>query len=111
MNMELIGHIEPGPGGRLEKSSWVALIERHPQLARVPSREGINPFTKKPVKFEAPPTSARVLSSDIEIGNITWAEDGSDLLNVWTASEPQTQLAELARQIAESLKCRFVAKT
>jgi hypothetical protein len=107
--MEFIGRIEPEPGGRLTKSEWVALIERHPQLARIAPREGINPFTQKPVMIEAPPTSARVLSSGTEIGSISWAEDDSELLNVWALSDRLPQLIEFAQEIAGLLRCRFVA--
>jgi len=49
------------------------LIDAHPQLSRVPSRWGINPFTRGPLLFKSKPDTARVLMEQNPIGFIHWA--------------------------------------
>lgn len=107
--MEWIGRIEPQSGSRLDKDEWVRLIETHPGLAPVP-REGVNPFTQKPHFYKAPPTCARVLSANDEIGSITWAEDDSILLDIWALSDERVGLLAIAQEVADLLGCRLVTE-
>jgi hypothetical protein len=66
--MDLLGTIRPGDSAEVERSVWVALISAHSFLASVAPRRGINPFTKKPHTFEAPPDSARIVLDSMDVG-------------------------------------------
>ncbi len=103
--MDLIGEIvrEPDPPG-LDKRQWIDLIQKHPQLVALEPREAINPFTKK-ITIVPPRTDvARVLQDGDEIGLMSWAEDDSNLINVF--GEAQAMIP-LVIEVAGILGGRF----
>jgi hypothetical protein len=106
--MDLLGTIRPGDSAEVERSVWVALISAHSFLASVAPRRGINPFTKKPHTFEAPPDSARIVLDSMDVGAVNWAEDGSNCLVVWSAPAAKIRVAVIAQDIAARLGMRFV---
>jgi hypothetical protein len=106
--MDLLGTIEPGDGTTAERNAWVALIPAHSSLASVTPRQGVNPFTRKPLKFEAPADSARILLDGMDVGAAHWAEDGSDRLVVWSEPAAKTRVALIAQDIAARLGMRFI---
>ena len=109
--MDTLGTIEPTVGVTSGRSEWIALIDTHPSLAPVPPRQGINPFTKGPYLYKAPRDSARILLKGLEVGSITWAEDESQRLLVWSRGGAQTFVAEIAGEVASTLGWRFVPES
>ena len=103
--MEYIGQIlsEPDPPG-INNQRWIDLIREHPNLQTSQPKQGINPFTRKPMLYRAPPNGAQVIVGARMVGTMCWAEDGSNAIVVW--GERQV-LVPLACGIAESLGARF----
>ena len=66
---------------------------------------GINPFTRQPIVIRARPDVARIVVDSKDVGSMSWAEDDSNLINVF--GEAQVVIP-LAHDIAESLSGRFV---
>jgi hypothetical protein len=106
--MEFLGAIEPGIDGTAGKPEWVELIESHPQLSHAPDKQGINPFTRRPMLFKAAPDCARVLAGEIEVGMIHWAMDDSQRLAVWAEMGAEAQVATVAEEVASRLGWRYV---
>jgi hypothetical protein len=106
--MEFLGAIEPGIDGTVGMPEWIKLIDSHPQLSHVPDKEGINPFTRRPMLYKAAPGCARVSAGEIEIGMIDWAMDDSQRLAVWAAMGAQEQVATVAEEVASQLGWRYV---
>jgi hypothetical protein len=107
--MRLLGTIEPGADLATGKPEWIRLIDAHPQLSPVPAREGINPFTRKPLLFKARPDTARVLVETRQIGSIYWAMDDSRRLIVSADIGSEQQVRNVAEDVASRLGWRFVA--
>jgi hypothetical protein len=107
--VELLGTIEPGADLATGKPEWLRLIDAHPQLSPAPAREGINPFTRKPLLFEARQDSARVLVKLRQIGSIHWALDDSRRLVVWADIGSEQEVRNVAEDVASRLGWRFVA--
>jgi hypothetical protein len=61
---------------------WTQLIARHPNLAPVPAREGLNPFTGAPFMYRADPGDANVVVAGTKVGTMTWAQDGTNRIAV-----------------------------
>ena len=106
--MKLLGAIEPGIVGTAGKPQWIWLIESHPQLSHVPDKQGVNPFTRRPMLYKAAPDCARVLAGGIEVGMIHWAEDASQSLIVWAVMGAEAQVATVADDVASRLGWRYV---
>ena len=88
----------------MDLQRWLDVIARHPNLASVPRREGLNPFTKEPYFYRAPPEDARVILDGVQVGSMTWAQDGSRQIAV----EGEISIVErIAIQVAEELGCVF----
>ena len=109
MNTDFIGEIvrEPDPPG-LSRQSWIDLIREHPNLDPPRPCEGINPFTKKPMVIQPRTDVARVIIGAKEVGSMSWAEDDSNLINVFGDS---SDVVPLAQEIARTLGGRFNAAT
>jgi hypothetical protein len=104
--MDFIGEILSEPARPvIEKQRWIDLIREHPNLDCVLPREGINPFTRKPMVIRARPDEARIVVDSKDVGSMSWAEDDSNLINVF--GEAQVVIP-LAHNIAEVLGGRFV---
>src|SRR5882724_7668303 len=106
--MKLLGAIEQGIDGTVGRSEWIQLIDSHPELSHVPDKQGINPFTKRPMLYKAAPDCARVLAGGIEVGMIYWSEDGSHCLTVWAVMGAEAQVATVAEEVASRLGWRYV---
>src|SRR4029077_21220626 len=86
------------PGIDLER--WKLLIAMHPNLAPVPSREGVNPFTKGTHTYRAHPGNAHVVVAGSKIGTMSWAQDGTNRIAV----EGDARLVEpIAIEVASEL--------
>ena len=107
--MELLGTIEPGADLATGKPEWIRLIDAHPQLSPMLAREGINPFTRKPLLFEARPDTARVLVGLEQIGSIYWAMDDSRRLIVSADIGSEQEVRKVAADVASRLGWHFVA--
>jgi hypothetical protein len=109
MEFDIIGEIvrEPDPPG-IDNQRWIDLIRGHPNLVPPEPREAINPFTKKSMVIKPRPDVACVVVDGQEVGVMSWALDGSNLINVF--GQPQT-VVPLAREIAKALGGRFRAST
>jgi hypothetical protein len=107
--MDFIGEIvrEPDPPG-IDNQRWIDLIREHSNLVPDEPREGINPFTKKPIVMKPRPGVARVIIDGQEVGSMSWTLDGSNLIDVF--GQPQA-VVPLALEIAEALGGRFRAST
>ena len=99
--MEFIGRIlsESDPPG-ISRQRWIDLIHEHPNLAPVPPREGINPFTKEPMTFRPPRDFARVVVDGTDVGTMSWAANEENLIVV--IGERQV-VGPLAHNIAKRL--------
>jgi hypothetical protein len=83
---------------------WLEVITQHPNLSLLPPREGLNPFTKQPYLYPAPAENAQVILDGVQIGSMTWAEDGSRQIAV---DGDAATLVKIAMQVAEELGCIF----
>jgi hypothetical protein len=103
--MDFIGQIvrEPDPPG-IDKKRWFALIGRHPNLALPEPKEGVYPFTKKPMILKPRSDVARIIVDGEDVGTMYWSMDDSNLINV--SGDPQVVIP-LAHEIAGSLGGRF----
>lgn len=107
--MEFLGTIEPGAGAASGKPDWIRLIDAHPQLSRIPSRWGVNPFTRDPLLFKSKPDTARVLMEQNPIGLIHWAPDDTCRLIVLADAGFEDSVRNLAQDVASRLGWSFVA--
>ena len=92
----------------ISQTTWVAMIASHECLSPVPPRRGINPFTRQPTEFSAPPTSAIISIDRVEVGLIYWAQDGSSMLIVDAEDGCEDSVAGIAEEVAAALGARFV---
>ena len=106
--MDLLGTIEPPAAATSGRAEWITLIGAHPALAPVQPVQGINPFTKEPYLYKPRPDSARVLLEGSQVGSISWAEDGSQLLVVWSNVGVQARVAKVAADVASRLGWSFL---
>jgi hypothetical protein len=105
-DVEFIGVIssEPDPPG-INKARWIELIRDYPNLDPAPPREGTNPFTRKPTVIYPRPDIARVVVAGKEVGTMSWAEDESNLINVFGEPEVVVPLAcDIARLLGGHFK-------
>ena len=65
-----------------DQARWIALIGQHPGLSVLPPRQGINPFTREPMLFQAKDV-ALVTASGKQLGAMDWAPDDSQQISVW----------------------------
>jgi hypothetical protein len=110
--MEFIGEIvsEPHPPG-INKQRWIDLIHEHPNLVAPEPRQGINPFTKKPTVIQPRIDVARVVRDGKEMGLMSWAEDESNLINVFGEAKavvPRVQTVWLRAWHAHAATGRWV---
>ena len=99
--MRILGSIAspPDPPG-IDLGQWTDIIAVHPSLVRFADREGVNPFTKGPMIYRAHPGSAHVMVDGVEVGAMTWAQDGAH--QIWV--EGDAELVEpLALDVASKL--------
>lgn len=103
--MDFIGQIvrDPDPPG-IDKKHFLDLIGRHPNLGPGTPKEGINPFTRKPMIIKPNPDTARIIVDGEEVGCMYWALDDSNLVNV--SGDPQVVIP-IALEIAATLGGRF----
>ena len=82
--MNLRGSItaEPDPPG-IDLDEWTHLTATHPNLRRIDPKQGVNPFTRTPLTYDAHPGTARVICCGDEVGMMHAAEDGSHQIVVW----------------------------
>jgi hypothetical protein len=83
VKVRILGSITspPDPPG-IDREQWTGLVVAHPNLARFKDREGVNPFTRKPMIFRAGDDSAHVIVDGVEVGTMSWAQDGSHQVSV-----------------------------
>jgi hypothetical protein len=103
--MAFFGEIlsEPDPPG-INKQRWLEIIREHPNLAPIPPKKGINPFTRESMLIHAATGSVLVVVDGSEVGSMGWALDGSNKITV--SGESDTVL-QLARDIAKEQGGRF----
>jgi hypothetical protein len=106
--MELVGVIcaAVDPPG-IDRDRWLALIALDSRLSPVPPREGINPFTRKPTIFRAPPETARVHLDGEEAGGIEWSQSETHELLVFSTSSAAQAVAAVAGELAVKLDGEF----
>jgi len=66
----------------LELARWLGLIDEHSNLSVLPPRQGVNPFTREPMLFQAQDV-ALVTASGKQLGAMDWAPDDSQQVSVW----------------------------
>jgi hypothetical protein len=106
--MDILGSIETTDSDTAFREAWIALIGAHSSLTPIPPREGINPFTRKPLRFVPHRETARVVEGETPIGHIHWAEDGTNRLVVWSETSAATRVTAVANEIAARLGIRFI---
>src|SRR5262245_48708481 len=110
--MLFLGRIEAvSESTEIDPGNWLALIDSHGSLGHVPAHMGINPFTRKPMEFKAPASTAAVRIGGVRVGSIFWALDGSPYLLVQAEEESAEAVADIAEEIATALGARFVRET
>jgi hypothetical protein len=103
--MDLIGRLFPrAVCNSLDKQAWIALIDRHPNLARPEPRLMINPFNRKPMMVGPRADAARIIIEGAEVGGMEWFLDGESGINVWGQS---TAVISVAEDIANTLGAEF----
>src|SRR5262245_3959184 len=107
--MLFLGKIEPvSVSSEINPDKWLALIDSHQSLGHIPSRMGINPFTRQPLEYKASTDTAAIQINSAPVGTIHWAMAGSPFLIVWAEEESAESVACVAEDIATSLGARFV---
>jgi hypothetical protein len=106
--MDLLGTIEPTAGTSAGGSEWLTLIGVHPSLARIPPRQGVDPFTREPMQYRAAPDAAHVLVEGSKVGCIGWAEDDSQVLVAWSDVGAEAQVSAIVADVAARLGWQFV---
>jgi len=107
--MQYIGHIRRKSTSRaIDLDEWIALIDAHESLKRIPARMGINPFTRKPQVYKPPSDIARVCIGDSVLGRISWARDNSQVLLVGSEGGSENTVAPIAQSVAASLDAEFI---
>ena len=61
---------------------WIELIGQHSNLSVMPPRQGLNPFTREPMLFQAKDI-ALVTAFGKQLGAMDWAPDDSQQVCVW----------------------------
>lgn len=104
--MDYVGSIvaSADPPG-IDRDAWINLIDTHPLLVRLPSQEGINPFTQERVVFHPPDTAARLIVDGRHIGSFDWSHSEENLVIV---SGELSDVQEHAGQIASQLGGSFI---
>ncbi|MCC7419139.1 MAG: hypothetical protein IT428_02545 [Planctomycetaceae bacterium] len=92
----------------IDVAKWLALIDEHALLKHVPPRKGINPFTREACELKAPASTAIVHSGGTEIGSISLATDGSELLIVQSHEGSAEVVTRIAEELARLLGGQFV---
>ena len=110
MTAELVGTIEPESGSFAGKDEWIALIAAHSALASSAPKQGMNPFSGKPMVFSPSPDAASVVVDGTRIGAIHWAMNDSRQLIVWSEAEAKIRVVAIASDVASRLGWRFVAR-
>jgi hypothetical protein len=107
--MDFIGEIlvKPHSPG-FTRQQWIDQIREHPNLVAPEPREAINPFTKERITIPPRLDVAQVVVDGKTIGSMSWAEDDSNLINVF--GEPEA-VVPVACDVAKSLGGRFEAAT
>jgi len=83
---------------------WTRVIAAHPNLDRVPSVEGINPFTRAPMTFKGHPGDANVTIDGKIAGVMEWAPDDSNC--IWVRGDPAL-VSAIAADVAAKLGAVF----
>lgn len=83
---------------------WVEILREHPNLVSPGLREGINPFTKKPMTIFPRMGVSTVVIDGREVGRLKWRGAGENTILVF--GEPSS-VGPLAREIAQLLGGRF----
>jgi len=109
LNMMFLGRIEPvSASSPIDPDKWLALIDSHDSLVHMPSRVGINPFTREPWEYKGSPSTGIIQKGGTKIGSIWWAMDGSPFLIVQAEHDLAEAVAGIAEEIAIILGARFV---
>jgi hypothetical protein len=66
----------------IDLARWIGLIGQHSNLSVMPPRQGLNPFTREPMLFQAKDI-ALVTASGRQLGAMDWAPDDSQQVCVW----------------------------
>jgi hypothetical protein len=104
----LLGTLEPTAASSRGRDDWIALIGSHPCLAGISPVVGKNPFTGQALRFTPRRDTARVMDHGHAIGYISWAEDDSGTLAVWSRYDSSTEVETVASDVARLLGWRFV---
>jgi len=91
------------PAG-IDLDEWIKIIAAHPNLERLPSVEGINPFTRAPMTFKGHPGEANVIIDGKIVGTLEWAPDDSQRILV---SGDPARVNAIATEVAAKLGAVF----
>jgi hypothetical protein len=92
----------------IDRQQWITLISYHPNLVIGQPREMMNPFTRQPITLPPRRDVAHVIIDGKDVGLMSWAEDDSNLINVYGEPDFVIPVAEV---VARSLGGRFKATT
>src|SRR5258708_18208761 len=90
----------------IDPARWLRVIESHESLGLLPSRMGINPFTREPWEYKARAATAVIQTAGIPVGSIYWAMDGSPFLIVLAKEESEEAVASIVEEVARTLGAR-----
>jgi hypothetical protein len=103
--MEIRGSIRPAGTAPFDKAVWCEFIQKRPELRSPAPREGINPFTKKPVLFRSRKDEAEIMLNGVVIGGADWSQSEEPLINV----SVEASGLPLVQELASALGGTFVA--
>jgi hypothetical protein len=103
--VDAIGIISvPADPAGIALQEWTKVIAAHPNLDRVPSVEGVNPFTRAPMTFKGHPGDANVVIEGKIVGLMEWAPDDSN--HIMVSGDPALVNA-IAAEVADKLGAVF----
>jgi len=99
--MDFLGVIQAkSDSAGIDKSAWLALIERRRDLLAPEPVTCVNPFTRKHATAYPPKTAVRLFIDGKLIGSFGWAENDENVVIVYGDLDPVRPVAaELAAEL------------
>ena len=114
--LEMVGHIgtEKNGIGSATLNSWQDAYKSKPELEHAPPRPSRDPSTGKNVPLEMPPEQRAVKRGDEWVALFGWnsmADDSNEsgIVTVRVSPDAESEMIELAKELADKMESEFVA--